>query len=337
MTAGKIQLLIRPPYSILAAITVLQMAESQSSSYGHGTATLISDCQKGLRNALSLGPSGTREATQDEYDLIMQNRQRRETLKTKIQTLWVRGHQQMPDRRGEQSRNAEAHLLAVRKLRGEGVNDSITPPIIPKGKASVSFNNQIITAGLPQKIKTNLYYDTLKNKLQKDNRWTDTTFGLIYWEAFHAAMVSVPRTHRISITKISHQLWNTNKQNNKFYNQSVLCPICTNCIEDTNHIYYFTLDLAFRNRLKAQQNLWVELETSNTPCPMIAQLLWCLAEENMGASMSHPDNPSIPSQTMEEQQLIRWSSLLRGFVSKKWSDLYQSYLPLTVKDASMKT
>jgi hypothetical protein len=57
----------------------------------------------------------------------------------------------------------------------------------------------------------------------------------------------------------------------------------------------------------------------------------------MGASMSHPDNPSIPSQTMEEQQLIGWSSLLRGFVSKQWSDLYQSYLPLTVKDASMKT
>ncbi len=198
-------------------------------------------------------------------------------------------------------------------------------------------NRARITTWFIDLIKTNLFYDTLKNKLQSDNSWTDTTFGWIDWEAFHAAIVSVPPTHRISITKISHQLWNTNKQNSKFYNQSALCPICTNCIEDTNHIYYCTLDSAFRNRLKAQQTLRVELETSNTPGPMIAQLLWCLTEENTSSSRSNQDKPSIPSQIMEEQQLIGWSSLLRGLASKKWGDLYQSYLPSTVKDASKKT
>jgi hypothetical protein len=59
-------------YSILAALTVLLQAESGSPTYTGGTATLISNCQKGLRNALSPGPAGVKEATQDEYDLIME-------------------------------------------------------------------------------------------------------------------------------------------------------------------------------------------------------------------------------------------------------------------------
>jgi len=149
-------------YSILAALTVLLKAESRSSDYAGGTATLISDCQKGLKNALSPGPAGVKEATQDEYDLILEIRYKRGLLKTQVTPLWVCGHQEIPDYSGEQARNAEAHQLAVSRLRAEAAE--VTPIVLAPttGKATVFFNNRVITAVLPQQIKANLHYDNLK-------------------------------------------------------------------------------------------------------------------------------------------------------------------------------
>jgi len=102
-------------HGILAALTTLHIMEEEFPN-STGTATLYTDCQQALKNSLSSGPIGIKDATQDEYDLILEIRQLRNTLRTKIQPLWTPGHPSKEDPRGEQVKNAKAHALAVRQL-----------------------------------------------------------------------------------------------------------------------------------------------------------------------------------------------------------------------------
>jgi hypothetical protein len=88
----------------------------------------------------------------------------------------------------------------------------------------VLHNGKVVTSGLANLIKWNLHYEPLKDKLLRDTKWPHETFKQVDWEAYRKALASLPRTTKISITKLSHQLWNTNRQNKKYYGQPKHCP-----------------------------------------------------------------------------------------------------------------
>jgi hypothetical protein len=119
-----------------------------------------------------------KDATQDEYDLVLAIRRIRKALKTTVYPLWVAGHPKPADTRGEQARNADAHKLAVERLRNGGTDTIPLDLGVGQSVVSVLYKNKIITSGLPQQILANLYYIRLKEKLQRDNNW-----GLI--SSFH--------------------------------------------------------------------------------------------------------------------------------------------------------
>jgi hypothetical protein len=116
---------------------------------------------------------------------------------------------------------------------------------------SVFHNNKELTDDLYPTIKDLVYTKPLKEKLQKDNSWGEDEFQSVDWDAFHTTIRRTPRSHRISITKLSHQLWNTNLQNNKYYNQSDKCPICQSAMEDINHLFHCPHPSASNNRTEA--------------------------------------------------------------------------------------
>jgi len=182
----------------------------------------------------------------------------------------------------------------------------LTPIVLAlmAGKATIIFNNNVITAGLPQQIKANLYYDNLKGILLKDNHWTEEVFKFRYWEAFHLVIVTVPRTHRISITKVCHQLWNTNDQNQKFYGHSSLCHLCCKATETIDHIYSCASPLAQQGRLKAIQPLRVAMEKAYTPRSIIKTLEECLTAKAGEALVPQEAIMAQPLRLMEEQMQI---------------------------------
>jgi hypothetical protein len=63
----------------------------------------------------------------------------------------------------------------------------------------------VITSGLGKVIWHELHKSNLQSKLEKDNDWQDKQYDNIDWEAY---MQKHRRAHRISITKLSHQLQN---------------------------------------------------------------------------------------------------------------------------------
>ncbi len=69
-------------HGILAALLTLQWMEETHP--GDGTATLYTDCQKALQNSIKQGPLSIKDATQDEYDIILAIRTIRQQLRIKL-------------------------------------------------------------------------------------------------------------------------------------------------------------------------------------------------------------------------------------------------------------
>lgn len=143
--------------SILAGLMVLQWAEQQNPSYSGGKVTFINDCQKAVQCVFHTGPIGLKDATQDEYDIMLAIWRIRMRIQTTIQPLWTTGHPTSVDNQGEQAQNAKAHQLSVGRSRKGGsdeipLNLDISPSVV-----SILYKNTIVTSGLPQQILANLH------------------------------------------------------------------------------------------------------------------------------------------------------------------------------------
>jgi hypothetical protein len=110
-------------FGMLAAILILEIIEATFPSIS-GSGTLYSDCQKGIRRAFRTGPLGIKDATQDEYDIILEIQRTRRQLRTTINPLWTPGHPTTTNSREEQVRNASAHALAVARLHNTTMTEA---------------------------------------------------------------------------------------------------------------------------------------------------------------------------------------------------------------------
>jgi hypothetical protein len=162
----------------------------------------------------------------------------------------------------------------------------------------------------------------------KDNSWNNEQFHSISWSAYHQAIKKIPRSHRISISKLSHQLWNTNCQNQKYYGESNLCPICNVTPESIDHLYKCEHPSAVANfqdklasfkrslRLKTPNEIVEHIITGNTH--------W--------HSNFTPRSPTIGSrlpalqklnQAFEAQSELGWAAFLRDRISSCWLAAYR--------------
>jgi hypothetical protein len=109
-----------------------------------------------------------------------------------------------------------------------------------------------------------LHQPPLQLKLMKDNQWEPDTYRKIDWEAYGKAIKRFPRSHHISITKLSHQLWHTNRQARKFYVKSAICPLCQKEDETLQHVYMCQSTVRINIRNSAQDTLEAELTKQHT-------------------------------------------------------------------------
>jgi hypothetical protein len=149
------------------------------------------------------------------------------------------------------------------------------------------------------------------------------------------AFCRVPRFHRISITKLSHQLWNTNCQNNKYYGQSAACPICQHPNETIAHIFRCSHEDATSHREGALEVLSTNIKNGS---PHILQEVimsgiqqWIAAgTSNLTSPMNGSRLPSfqILTEAFEAQSYIGWEAFHRGHLTHLWREAFrQHYRP----------
>jgi hypothetical protein len=191
---------------------------------------------KALKEAFRMSPEGITTATQANSDIIMDIRHLRHLISIKIQPIYAQPQLDPPMQTSLEVPKTSIHEILRNPSLGhleEAISYTPLSHVI-----SIFYNNKELTDDLYPTIKDLAYTKPLKDKLQKNNSWSEDEFQSVDWDAFYTTIRHIPRSHRISITKLSHQLWNTNIQNNKYYNQSDKCPIFQSATEDFNHLFH---------------------------------------------------------------------------------------------------
>jgi hypothetical protein len=206
---------------------------------------------------------------------------------------------------------------------------------------TVSHNGEALTGDIRSTIQDFEYSHPIKATLQKYNSWSPNQFEMVDWGAFFLAIRREPRSHRVSITKFSHQLWNTNSKNHGYYNHSASCPLFHHPLETPSHVLKCPHSSAVAIRQLAIEDLTKGLQVS-TPQLILEAVLSGL---NQWAATDCPSTikaptvgsrlPSLKSVTsaFNMQTTIGWDSFQRGHVVLAWKDSfihhYRPKKPLT--------
>jgi hypothetical protein len=131
----------------------------------------------------------------------------------------------------------------------------------------------------------------------------------------------MPRPHRLSISKLCHNLWNTNEQNQKYYHQDGTCPFCPT-LEMQTHIYSCKNSAAQEIREGAIATLQQTLQTAGTP-QQLSTLLTDMLQSSTPPPIVDPTSRAIVTAQLQ----IGWHGLHRGHLSKEWRNAYLASLP----------
>jgi hypothetical protein len=86
-------------------------------------------------------------------------------------------------------------------------------------------------------IKCALYSTAIRHTICKQENWTEVQFSSVDWPAHEVAYWLAWSCTRITYTKLSHKLLNTNVQNHRFYGKSHQCPCCNVLSETLLHVF----------------------------------------------------------------------------------------------------
>jgi hypothetical protein len=81
-----------------------------------------------------------------------------------------------------------------------------------------------------------MYSDSLQKIVCKQENWTASQFATVDWPAHERAFQHTWSCKRITCSKISIKLLNTNAQNSRFYGKPDLCPCCRISPETIQHM-----------------------------------------------------------------------------------------------------
>ena len=301
------------------------------------TITISSNNKRAHRQAFSNSPLGLREAVQANYDILLEIRHLRKLIPIPLRSLYA-----PRTNAGVENPSLAPPLLQllVQQQQTTIVHAPMTHTI------SVQHNGKVLVSNLLPPVKHELHYSQLQTKLQRDNGWTAPQFHSVDWPAYRRALRKLPRSHRISIAKLSHQLWQTNKRQKKFYNYSDLCPYCQSEPESILHIFTCTHLVATKSRDDALAHLFGSLKADTPPfllsalCSGIRQ--W-IAHPNLPAYVvpteiiAHPQ-AAILVAAFHAQTHVGWGALFRGHMVTHWSSAYKChYQPKTKKSVAPAT
>jgi hypothetical protein len=218
--------------SIMGALYVLTLVNPS-----FGQVNLSSNNKRALYDALGFEPLGVTLANKPDYDILLEIRRLRTSLTININSYHVSQPNEGVPEHAKALCTPAVECNAYLQSASLANRAALIASMLPSQVITVIHNKEIVLSPLRMMVSQTLHRHPLQQKLQRDNNWTEQQFSLIDWPAYQHAINKHPRCYRISITKLSHSLWNTNQQNCRYYGESSLCSSFKLVTEDTTHIY----------------------------------------------------------------------------------------------------
>mmetsp|Transcript_7588 Transcript_7588/g.11005 ORF Transcript_7588/g.11005 Transcript_7588/m.11005 type:complete len:844 (+) Transcript_7588:228-2759(+) len=215
----------------------------------------------------------------------------------------------------------------------EGFSCRRMPLLHPEYEAILYHSGSSVTTKFQDIIYTQVFSTDLALTIQKKTGWTPRQFDCISWKAYDAAFPANTLFRRISIAKLSHDLWNTGAQKKLFgQDDTGHCPVCKVEVETMDHVFQCSHSEMVTLKTHLLSTFEDELHQIGTPRAIrdsiMAGLQWWMLQEGTGACPKAPGFGSLaPSAVWStnayaEQTSLGWGQLLRGRISNLWGEAY---------------
>jgi hypothetical protein len=306
-----------------------------------GRATIYCDNATALKEVFAT-PRKTNnpfKQLQSDIDLITCARDPLLQLSTHIEVKkeWVKGHYTGPNPKLKHQLNKMADHPAGSfnaNTRNPNKHQPLLPPMY---EAELEHNNALVTSWLQHIVTTSLHTEPLLRHITKSAGWLPSVCDKIDWEAYKRAFHRHSRVHRISLMKLAHGLWHTNRQAHKMYGTTDQCPCCKEAEETLAHVFTCLSPDVVQKRNAQRIILQTKLERIRTPTKIQHAILDGIQQwESATNSLTHviqapysgtvlPTDCILVQAFLEQSNEIGWDHLLRDRLSLKWSKAYQFY------------
>jgi hypothetical protein len=106
----------------------------------------------------------------------------------------------------------------------------------PGYRVRLSNSSGLITSQYYKKLAEAHHSKPIIDYILRKTGWNINTFNKVDWDSHHRAFRRLTRFQRISVTKLVHQLSNTNRQNKLLYDKPDMCPCCGTQEETFQHV-----------------------------------------------------------------------------------------------------
>jgi hypothetical protein len=198
-------------------------------------------------------------------------------------------------------------------------SDYIRPPACA---ATLFYDRRPLVAKIHQTIRRQLYSRALRSTICKQESWTEAQFQTVDWPALEVAFTRVWSCKRISYSKLTNKLLNTNAQNKKFYGKPSFCPCCLHSEETIMHVFTCPECTVTTFRDQQQEVLWANLRLIDTPSSLLTAIQQGIKSQEVLPSVQSKDHPPLVLEAYSHQETLGWEAFLRGRISSKWQLAY---------------
>jgi hypothetical protein len=198
-------------------------------------------------------------------------------------------------------------------------SDYIRPPACA---ATLFCDGRPLVPRIHQTIRRQLYSSALRSTICKQERWTEAQFQTVDWPALEVAFTRAWSCKRISYSKLTNKLLNTNAQNKKFYGKPHFCPCCLHSEETIMHVFTCPERTVATFCNQQQEVLWANLRLIDTPTSLLTAIQQGVKSQEVLSAVQSQDHPPLVLAAYSHQETLGWEAFLHGRLSSKWQLAY---------------
>jgi len=304
----------------LLAVTFLVAELCRTVATSKGVLTLYCLAKRVTKQLRSLKYESVTTALLDHYDLFTEFKFQIKSLE-RYGGIHIKYLDYGDDKDTSQQYNEVGLLSAIIADHQDSLSPLPPQPYIspPNDAVTLYYQGKLLVSRVVPTLCFSLYSEALKKTVCKQERWTEVQFDSVDWPALEQALLSTWSCKRISYTKLSNKLFNTNAQNKKFYGESDLCPCCQLLSETIQHMLTCQAPDVVQFHTQQQGILWTNLALINTPSSLTDIIKLGVNFQDTPSTSPH----STPQETdlsaaFNSQLTLGWEAFLRGRISKQW-------------------
>jgi ribonuclease HI len=274
----------------------------------------------------------------EDHDYMTAIRELTISLSRRIQTQWIKGHQDDRTPYGQLPRaaqlNVDADNLATRHQNGSKCRPKESIPHLQEQKVSVVINGRRYPGQVDAQIRYHINGSNLKHYLTTKRGWTEATWNKIDMHNFGTHFRRLPMVQKVQHMKYVHNLQSVGQRKGRISNTDdgpvTMCPCCQTACETQFHLIHCRSNPArqeslteFHKEVRRSQGKNFGRIISDVfeqwfEDPYVDPSLTNTRDPTLDYEGFSPDFVQYVKTAISHQNEIGWMNATQGFLAKSW-------------------